>query len=337
MRRQQIAYEGVVVEPVVHRLTLGNLVFRKTSQGFCDVVAVLLQQRGHRVELLQGWRQFFFVVCHQAGQLLRQRRGVGQQIDDRVTALVQHPQQIVGVEQQGVDLLAALRQNSGDVSGVRQQFSQRLVAAAQCLRQPSQSVERRPQLWPESVDRVRQRIQGLIQRAGVGAGGVGREVTDSVGQRVGGRRAVQRDDVGRVQGGAAGRLQGEHARAQHRPGPDVGGGAGPEVDLTVDAEGHQGFAVAESDIGDGAHFDAGHFDVVARGEPAGLGEQRLVSDGGRHRPQLFGLQSDGDDEHDQNQADKARPDMLESTVFQHQGSPHRPVFCRIQGKWAVRP
>ncbi len=108
------------------------------------------------------------------------------------------------------------------------------------------------------------------------------EFADRVGQRVRRGRAGDRDDVGWVQRPAARRFQGQHPLAEQRPGPDVRGGLRPERVLAVDGEGDQRLAVLQRDVGDRADFDARQRHVVAGGQAARLGEQRLVPQ--RRRP-----------------------------------------------------
>ena len=95
----------------------------------------LLQHRVDAVEPLQRRRQLLLVVGDQTGQLPRHRRGVGKQADDRLPALVEHPEQIVGVEDQRVDLLAAFGQDPGHVASGLEQLGQALVAIVERPRQ----------------------------------------------------------------------------------------------------------------------------------------------------------------------------------------------------------
>ena len=57
-----------------------------------------------------------------------------------------------------------------------------------------------------------------------------------------------------------------------------------------------------------ADFDSRHRHVVADGDPARLGEQRLIAQRRRPLHQPLGLQPDRDDEDGQDDADDARPD-----------------------------
>ena len=128
-------------------------------------------------------------------------------------------------------------------------------------------------------------------------------------------------DVGmaslRSQRAAARRLQRQHPLAEQRSGADVRGGVGAERVLAVDGEADQGIAVVEFDRRHRADLDSRHRHVVADGEAAGLGEQRLVAHCGGPGQQPFRLQSDGDDQDDQDDADEAGPDELGSAIFQH--------------------
>ena len=90
--------------------------FLQPGQRLGEVVAVLLQHRGHRVEPFQRGRQFgFSLSATSPDSCLGHRGGVGEQVDDRLAAFDEHAEQIVGVEDQRVDLLAAFGQHPGDV------------------------------------------------------------------------------------------------------------------------------------------------------------------------------------------------------------------------------
>ena len=207
-----------------------------------DVVAVLLQDRRHRVELVQRRRQLLLVVVDQARELLRQRRRVGEQFDDRLAALVEHTDEIVAVENQSVHLCAALRQDLGDVRTVLEQCAQRVVSVVDGLRQLGDAVERRTELWRNLIQRLRQRVQRLVERSGVGARGVRRELADRLGERVRRSGARYRDDVHGVHRAVAGGLQREHAFTEKRSGSHVCRRVRPEFDRAVDRERHHGVA-----------------------------------------------------------------------------------------------
>ncbi len=120
-----------------------------------------------------------------------------------------------------------------------------------------------------------------------------------------------------VKRAAARGLQRQHPLAEQRSGADVRGGFRAERVLAVDGESDQRVTVVEFDRRDRADLDSRHRHVVADGEAARLGEQRLVSDGGRALHQPFRLKPDGDDEDDQDDADDACPDEVGSAVSQH--------------------
>ena len=110
----------------------------------------------------------------------------------------------------------------------------------------------------------------------------------------------------------------------------------PSVIVAVDGERDQRLALVERDAGYRTDLHPGHPDVVADGQSAGLGEQRLIADCRGPARDSIGLQADGDDQHDQHDADEARPDEVGSAVLEHY-SAHLPLAWSNHGKTAVFP
>ena len=123
------------------------------------------------------------------------RRGVGQQVRRSPSgARSSTPSRSLALRISVFTCWLRSRQDAGDVGGALEQ----VAPASRCgslsdLRQPGQPVEGRAQLRCDLVDGVRQRVQRLVERRGVGARGVGGEVADGVGQRVRRRGARQRE------------------------------------------------------------------------------------------------------------------------------------------------
>ncbi len=121
----------------------------------------------------------------------------------------------------------------------------------------------------------------------------------------------------RIECAAARRVQCQHPLAEQGAGADVRGGVRAERVLAVDREADERIAVDEFDRRHRTDLDPRHGDVIARDNAACLGEQRLIPQRRRPLDEPLGLQPDGDDENDQDNADEARPDQLVSAVLQH--------------------